>query len=108
MLQELPCFLNLHMTILLQARGPTETPWEAMLLPPWPVWRALQQESINSLLLIAFTSEGVGNTSEAAVLASLVQATLEMHGARASAPSDWKAPISWSHLFGNSPIKQAY
>lgn len=86
-----------------------EVPWEAMLLPPWPIWRGLQKEAMPSLLLLAFASEGVGNTSEAAQLASVVQSIVNHHhAADTKDTAQWRAPVSWSHLFGNSPTELAY
>ena len=85
-----------------------ETAWEAMLLPPWSLWREIGQNSQPSVLLTYFAGEGVGNTSEAAVLASLVQALLQLCTKAADRVSDWKAPISWNHLFGNSIVEELY
>ena len=85
-----------------------ETPWEDMLLPPWSLWRELQQLPASSVLLVSFAGEGVGNTYEAAVLASLVQAVVEKSQKTFQKVADWRAPVSWSHLFGNTLVEELY
>lgn len=91
-----------------QARAEVETAWEDMLLPPWSLWRELQQAQASCALLVSFAGEGVGNTSEAAVLASVVPALIEKLSKTVMKTQDWKAPISWSHLFGYTPVEQLY
>ena len=92
----------------MQARAQVETQWEAMLLPPWSLWRELQQLPASSVLLVSFAGEGVGNTSEAAVLASVVQAVMERTQKTFQKVADWRAPVSWSHLFGSTLVEELY
>lgn len=91
-----------------QARASIETQWEDMLLPPWALWRELQEIPLSSLLLVSFAGEGVGNTSEAAVLASVVQAAMENLQKSFQKVTGWRAPVSWSHLFGNTLVEELY
>lgn len=91
-----------------QARSEAETAWEEMLLPPWSMWRALQQQSMQSALLVSFAGEGLGNETDAAILAFLLQAALQQCSSEVHSNKDWKAPVSWSHLFGNSLVEEIY
>ncbi len=100
--------LRPHCELCAQARAEVETAWEDMLLPPWSLWKELQQLPISSVLLVSFAGEGVGNTSEAAVLASVVQAVMEHLAEAFQKVTDWRAPISWSHLFGNTLVEELY
>jgi len=92
-----------------QAGGRGEA-WEGMLLPPWTVWRNLLQHKLVAALLVAYSSDGGGNTAEAAVLASAVQGLLEstVEPSSARRASEWKAPISWSSLFGTLHFDEIY
>ncbi len=97
------------MVVQVQAGGHGEA-WEGMLLPPWTVWRNLLQSRVPSALLVAYSCDGGGNTTEAAVLASAVQELLKggVATCRAFDVSEWKAPISWSNLFGSLHYEEIY
>jgi hypothetical protein len=81
-----------------------------MLLPPWTVWRNLLNLKIPAALFVVYSSDGGGNTAEAAVLASAVQGLLESHmeSSKAMTATEWKAPISWSCLFGTLHFDEIY
>ena len=68
----------------------------------------MQNIGTSSVLLLSFAGEGVGNTSEAAVLASVVQAVMEKIAEAFQKVSDWRAPVSWGHLFGNTLVEEIY
>ena len=84
--------------------------WQGALLPPWTVWRNLLDRKLPSALLVVYSSDGGGNTAEAAVMASAVQELLEnvMGSSKTRSDRDWKPPISWSNLFGALNFEEIY
>lgn len=86
----------------MQDPGKGEPASEDGLLPPWPTYRKLNEAGIPVVVLTRFTSEGGGNLADAAELVSYGYALLKEIGqAPGPAVSDWKAPVSWKHLFGS-------
>lgn len=85
----------------MQSPGAGDPAFEAGVLPPWPLLRALRAEGLPTVVLTRFASEGGGNLAEAAELVSYGYALLRELGTATGQPvSDWRAPVSWRHLFG--------
>ena len=103
------CHRKICLCLQEQAGGRGDA-WEGMLLPPWTVWRNLLDRKLPSALLVAYSSDGGGNTAEAAVMASAVQGLLEsvMGSSEIRTASEWKAPVSWSNLFGALHFEEIY
>ena len=74
-------------------------------LPPWPLWRLLENSSLDAAALLVFAVDG-DNTQDALRLAShaaqLLSLALSMDSVFTGVA--WQQPLSWSSVYGGEGL----